>query len=153
MVTHVCCQWHVFPATRLGACSGEGGSVRVYNAKFTDNSCHLCSATAWCSFKSLLPPSLCPVAFMLLACGEFNSGCRLRGGTCRLRYQLRLCLYVCDQAFSTFCNIALPLLSACLQFFVCAYLPHWSYIQLVGTELPVRLQSSCTYLLLLVAFR
>ena len=99
-----------------------------------DNSCHLCSATGRCSFKSLLPPSLCPAAFMLLACAAFIiSGCRLRGGTCRLRYQLRLCLYVCYQAFSTLCNIALPLLSACLQFFVWAYLPHWSYIQLLGS--------------------
>ena len=25
MVIHVCCQWHVFPATRLGACLGGGG--------------------------------------------------------------------------------------------------------------------------------
>ena len=90
--------------------------VRVYKAKFTDNSCHLCSATARCSFKSLLPLSHSHAAFMLLACGEFISGCRLRGGTCRLRYQIRLCLYECYQAFSTLCNIALPLPSTCCRF-------------------------------------
>ena len=105
------------------------GSVRVYKA-------NLLITVAICAQLPLgaaLNHCSHPPFALLLACGEFISRCRLRGGTCRWRYQLRLCLYVCYQAFSTLCNIALPLLSACLQFFICAYLPHWSYIQLVGS--------------------
>ena len=66
MVIHVCCKWLVFPANRIGACSGgRGGGFGVYRAKFTVNRFYLGSSTARCSFKSLPYP---PFALLLSCC-------------------------------------------------------------------------------------